>query len=160
MRKLYFKPSHPALDIEMISCAVLYLTAAILVLCKNQTTVKDRFVCILMAILIFEAFCDFFVTFAYAFKNKIQVDGEDFYLNNLYLLECAYTLYDIGDLEHWVFAIKYLESAAWIQNYTYLTPKMIQVFGWTVAVLYTVTILVLKVWTMISFPRSVNITDL
>lgn len=75
-------------------------------------------------------------------------------------MECAYTLYDIGDLEHWVFAIKYLDSAAWIQNYTYFTQKMIQVFGWTVAVLYSVTILVLKVWTMISFPRSENINDL
>ncbi len=35
MRKFYFKPDLPTLDIEMIICAVLYLAAAILVLYKN-----------------------------------------------------------------------------------------------------------------------------
>ena len=67
MRKFYFKPYLPTLDIEMITCAVLYLAAAILVLYKNETTAKDRFVSILMAMMIFAAFCDLFVTFSYVF---------------------------------------------------------------------------------------------
>jgi hypothetical protein len=161
MRKLYFDPEHPALDLEMIICAAVYLAAATFVLYKNQTGVKDRFVSTLMAIMIFEAFCDFFVTFAYAYKYDYEeTDGNYIPLNNLYLLECAYTLYDIGDLEHWVFAIKYLDSAAWIQFNTYLTRKNIHVFGWTIAVLYTLAILVLKVWAMISYPRHGTEADL
>ena len=153
MRKLYFDPEHPALDLEMIICAAVYLAAATFVLYKNQTGVKDHFVSTLMAIMIFEAFCDFFVTFAYAYKYDYEeTDGNYIPLNNLYLLECAYTLYDIGDLEHWVFAIKYLDSAVKIQFDTCLTPKIIQVIGWSVAVLYTITVIVLKVWTITSFP--------
>ena len=160
MKKLYLRPEHPALDLEMIICATVYLVSATFVLYKNQTGVKDRFVSTLMAIMIFEAFCDFFVTFSYAFRNRYSgTDGNDDYLYNLYLLECAYTLYDIGDLEHWVFAIKYLESAAWIQFNTYKTQKRIYVFGWTVAVQYTITILVLKVWAMIDYPRYGTIAD-
>ena len=58
-----------------------------------------------------------------------------------------------------MFAIKYLDSATKIQFDTCLTPIIIQVIGWSVAMLYTITMLVMNVWLMISFPENITETD-
>jgi hypothetical protein len=111
-----------------------------------------------MAIMIFAALSDLLVSCSHVFKNMIEGSTE-YYYSNPYFMSIAYTLYDIGELQHWVFAIKYLDSATKIQFDTCLTPIIIQMIGWSVAMLYTITMLVMNVWLMISFPENITDTD-
>ena len=78
-------------------------------------------------------------------------------VKNFYAFQTANFCYYLVSLQSWVFGMKYLESSM-LNSLTSacITPHSVRIINWTVIIIYVAVMVAMYIWSMVTFPGSVN----
>lgn len=118
---------------------------------------KSKFAYALMAFTFIMGATNLSLFFISKFRFSYIVAGQTRYSENFYAFQTANYCYYLVTLQSWVFGMKYLESSM----FSSLTPACItthsvRIINCTVIIIYVAVMVAMYIWSMVTFPGSVN----
>ncbi len=140
-----------------LASGVLMMSASAYVNYKVYKGSKSQFAYALMAFTFLDGaqnFADFFIS---VYRHPIYVGDQTFHGVNIYAYQTTLYCYYIVSLQLWIFGMKYLESAMLCSLTAPCIPhsKVIYI-NWTGILIYTLAMLAMFIWSLVTFPGYVN----
>ncbi len=147
----------PALSYTHLSCGVIMMSASISVIYRVYKNSKSQFAYVLMAFTFIDGAQNFASFLIHLFNQTVHADNQAFYALNFYASQTEDYCYFLVSLQSWIFGMKYLESAMFCS----LTPaclasQKVRYINWAGISIYTLLMLAMWIWCMVTFPGYAN----
>ncbi len=143
----------PADNYTNLASGVILMSASSFVISKVCKGSQSKFAYVLMALTFIDGAIDFALFFILVYLHPVIVRGQTYQVFNIYAFETALYCYYMVSLQSWIFGMKYLESAMLCSlTSPCISPLKVRYINWTCILIYTIVMLAMFIWCILSFP--------